>query len=152
MHITQPGGACKRVNAGRCQPLNTKISNHLWSRPAPLMYTCVSPTCVRVRTCACTFQVNYSIIAVDILLFVAVVDRRPAAESGSLSTLFAPRILAISCALFLAGSIPVETIAVATVISAARIRVSSSVSIGSSSNLQLRNYLIYLSKYLKSKH
>lgn len=29
------------------------------------------------------FQVNYSIIAVDILLFVAVVDRRPAAESGS---------------------------------------------------------------------
>lgn len=42
------------------------------------------------------FQVNYSIIAVDILLFVAVVDRRPAAESGSLSTLFAPRILAIS--------------------------------------------------------
>jgi len=29
MHITQPGGACKRVNAGRCQPLNTKIPNHL---------------------------------------------------------------------------------------------------------------------------
>lgn len=46
------------------------------------------------------FQVNYSIIAVDILLFVAVVDRRPAAESGSLSTLFAPRILAISRARF----------------------------------------------------
>lgn len=99
------------------------------------------------------FQVNYSIIAVDILLFVAVVDRRPAAESRSLSTLFAPRILAISRALFLAGSIPDETIAVATVISAARIRVSSSVSVGSSSNLQLHNYLIYLSIiiwYLKS--
>lgn len=27
--IMQPGGACKRVNAGRCQPLNTKIPNHL---------------------------------------------------------------------------------------------------------------------------
>lgn len=29
MHITQPDGACKRVNVGRCQPLNTKIPNHL---------------------------------------------------------------------------------------------------------------------------
>lgn len=70
-----------------------------------------------VRVCI-RFQVNYSIIAVDILLFVAVVDRRPAAESGSLSILFAPRILVISHALFLADSILVA-VAAAIVISAA---------------------------------
>lgn len=57
---------------------------------------------MRVAVCI-RYQVNYSIIAVDILLFVAVVDRRPAVESGSLSTLFALRILAISRALFLTG-------------------------------------------------
>lgn len=76
----------------------------------------------RARSYVCTrFQVNYSIIAVDILLFVAVVDRRPAAESGSLPTLFAPRILAISRELFLAGFPIPAAVAVATVIFAARI-------------------------------
>jgi len=42
-----------------------------------------SRVCARARRACARFQVNYSIIAVDILLFVAVVDRRPAVESGS---------------------------------------------------------------------
>lgn len=67
------------------------------------MYVRVRRVCtprVYVRT---RFQVNYSIIAVDILLFVAVVDRRPAAESGIASDPFrAARILAMSRELLLA--------------------------------------------------
>lgn len=131
MHITQPDGACKRVNVGRCQPLNTKIPNHLWSRPTPSM--CVDP---RVYVCT-RFQVNYSIIAVDILLFVAVVDRRPAAESGSLPPLFAPRILAMSRELLLRFPPRSRPLFL-------RIRNSLSASID---NLLLHGRLVYLPKY-----
>lgn len=64
MHITQPDGACKRVNAGRCQPLNTKISNHLWSRPAPPMHTCVH-VCVHFR---CAHVYTYARVYVSKLI------------------------------------------------------------------------------------
>lgn len=74
--------------------------------------------CVYARIYVCTrFQVNYSIIAVDILLFVAVVGRRPAAESGSRREFLRCR------ASFSSPRLPISVaVAVATVIFTARVR------------------------------
>lgn len=82
--------------------------------------------CTRAYVCK-RFQVNYSIIAVDILLFVAVVDRWPAAESGSLSI---PFRAANSCDVARAFPPITVAVAVATVIFTARYRDLLSASVG----------------------
>lgn len=76
-----------------------------------------APMCMDPRVYMCTrFRVNYSIIAVDILLFVAVVDRRPAAESGSASDPFRAANSCDVARAFPRRDFPARYVAVPTVI------------------------------------